>query len=209
MGNVPNVLPRQGFHWINALPNPLAQTACTIRFASLLDDLNFTPGGHAALTPHVSRGYGYNAAYLIQRAKNNVRHQANLKVIVYKGRPPSDTPALEQQIGAPSVTPASDQIPLAGIPTLRKGSWILLANQAQTTTAANAVMTSIEPFADFYRVVGQSASAVTVSPPIRGHGSAANTPATAAVYTANAFVLENVIEVFDRGTLTPFALPAN
>lgn len=254
------VLPRQGVGWINQLRNrhPRAGTAATIRFASLLDDLIFDNQGLAAppanpSAPIYGRGYGFNAAYLIQRAKNNVRHQANLKVIVYKGRPPSDTPASETPFHPPPsppapvlpvqfanqflITPPSPSVGYAdgtiirvqatGLPPLRKGSWILVASQSQGSLPAlgngnlpyqPAAQVPVEPFADFYRVVTtaldpadatKNTLVLTVSPSIRSHVSGPGNNIYASYAAQSVMILENVVEVFDRGTLTPFALPAN
>ncbi len=158
-----------------------------IRLFALLDDISFSATG-TATTP-VNRGNRYNASWMLQRPKNNVRHEINLTVVVYQGRPPADTPPTETSLGVASMSEGYDFISLTSAPTLRKGSWILLT----PTTLGSAA-----PFADFYRIVGSSGTTVSVSPPIRHYS----------VPQAHATVLENVAEVFDRGTITPYEVPA-
>jgi len=213
IAGIQRFVPRQSIQTIQDLA-PLGQTrvtAASIRFCFLLDDMSF--GDNGKPTPPVNRGYRYSYAALLQRAKNNVRQEVNLKVVVYMNRPPSDTSPLEIPVGnveceaTPTVAGrsviASDVLllnPGSGIPgsTFRSGAWIMLAN---STPAAP------EPFADFYRVVGvQKAGSqfqLTVSPPIRNHLG------TQTTYRAEAFVLDGVVEVFDRGTITPFEVPAS
>jgi prepilin-type N-terminal cleavage/methylation domain-containing protein len=157
-----------------------------IRVFGLIDDLSFIQNGQAAYP--ISRADRYNAAFLLQRQKNNVRQEVNLKVVVYQGRAP-DQPSIEVPIGTTTVAPNTDSIHVStsGIP-LRLNSWVLLSG------------TSPEPFADFYRVVGYTESQISVSPQVRVHGSIN--------YYAYAAILTDVIEVFDRGTITPFEVAA-
>jgi hypothetical protein len=227
VGGIPKVLPRQTLAPINHLPNKKLITASTIRMFSLLDDMTFNPSGVA--NP-VERGYQYNAAWLIQRLKNNQRQEVNLKVVVYHGRPPADTPPIETLLGTPTVSAGTDQVVVtSAIPSIRKGSWILLANQqtnSKTGTGGGTfgtTATSLDAYADFYRVVAYTQSgstySLTVSPRIKTLGvppagsSNPNADYTGAAssyhYTPNVFLLDSVAEVFDRGTITPFEVPAN
>jgi hypothetical protein len=189
VGGVP-ILPRRTSSQITSLQ-------AAIRFCTMMDDIAFGTNGLAGFP--AQRAGRFNAAFLIQRSKNNVRQEINLKVVVYQNRP-LDTPLGETVIGSTNVTPSTDLISISnagGVPRLRKGSWILLANQAAGTA---------EAFADFYRVVGFSESSTTmnvsVSPPIRDHNVSYGN-----AYGAYVMVLDNVVEVFDRGTITPFAVP--
>jgi len=50
-----------------------------IRVFGLIDDLSFIQNGQAAYP--ISRADRYNAAFLLQRQKNNVRQEVNLKVV--------------------------------------------------------------------------------------------------------------------------------
>jgi len=205
------VIPRQSIDTIQALGRPPFNsqskvTAASIRFFCLLDDMSF--GDNGKPTNPVNRGYRYSYAALLQRAKNNVRQEVNLKVVVYMNRPPSDTPPLETLVTITNVSSTAvggDQLSFAqpsGVPlsTFRSGAWVMLANQRTNLPQ--------EAFADFYRVVGAQQSggnySLTVSPPIRNH-----LPAGQNQYSAYVFVLDGVVEVFDRGTITPFEVPAS
>jgi prepilin-type N-terminal cleavage/methylation domain-containing protein len=156
-----------------------------IRLFGLIDDLTFQQNGEAAVP--VNRADRYNAAFLLQRPKNNVRQEVNLKVVVYQGRSP-DIASAEvtlPRLSSPLV-PGSDSLSVStdGTP-LRLNSWVLVWG------------TTPVPFADFYRVVGYTSSQISVSPQIRAHGNVSS-------YTGTAAILTDVIEVFDRGTITPF-----
>lgn len=197
------ILPRRSLQTITSLPSAQQQTAASIRLCALMDDLTFNSQGIA--TP-VTRAGRYNAAFLLQRAKNNVRHEVNVKIIVYQGRPPADTPGAETYLGQTFVQPSSDNfiVASAGVPPLRKGTWILLMNREFTNPVPGSF--NADAFADFYRVVGFEASGgfatISVSPPLREHSRGA------LGYPAQAVVLDNVAEVFDRGTISPFEAPA-
>ena len=153
-----------------------------IRMFALMDDLTFGPNGLAA-SP-VNRGDRYTSAFLLQLPKNNVPQEVNLKVIRLSGpftRQRFDRNAVFA-VGAGHSRQRFGPMSTSGLP-LRLNSWILLSSSTP------------EPFADFYRVVGITESQVSVSPPIRTHGTS--------TYAPNGAILDNVVEVFDRGTITP------
>ncbi len=172
----------------------------------LIDDISFNPNGMAANPPTdtlVNRADRYNCAFLLQLPRANVPQEVNLKVVVYAGRPPWDNKGVETAL-SPAITvdpvnyPNSMTIPGSGLPHLRVGTWVLLVGATSTTT---------ESFADFYRVVGFANASggqyvLSVSPPIRSH--AGNT-----AYSGTAVILDNVVEVFDRGTITPLEVAAH
>jgi len=201
VGGQPNVLARRSIQSLSVLP-----IGARGRMCGLLDDMTFNNRGEAK---PVNRGGRYNCAFLIQRPKNNLRHEVNVKVVVYQNRP-VDSPASELVLAVPlSATPNIDP---SGSPetitiasnglsqnALRKGSWLLVASPG----AAGF----LEPFADFYRVTGVnlvgSYLQFNVSPPVRKHSL------TGGAYSAYVYYMENVVEVFDRGTITPYGVPAS
>ena len=92
------VLPRRSLKAIEDLQiaGAGAMTAARIRIFGLLDDMSFNQQGNAS---PVNRAGRYNAAYLLQRPKNNVRQEVNLKVVVYAGRAPAPEPAAPARVG--------------------------------------------------------------------------------------------------------------
>jgi prepilin-type N-terminal cleavage/methylation domain-containing protein len=159
-----------------------------LQLFALIDDLSFNYNGQP--DSPISRGDRYTAAFLLQRRKNNLRTEVNLHVVVYQGRSP-DVASVEVPFTLTgNVVPGASSISasMSGIP-LRLNSWILLSGS------------SPEPFADFYRVVGFTTTQLSVSPQIRTHGSGNS-------YAATATILTDVIEVFDRGTITPIEVAA-
>jgi len=185
VGGFGTVVPRRSIQQLLTLPVGSIDRMCV-----LLDDMSFNNQGKAV---PVNRGGRYNCAFLLQRPKNNLRHEVNVKVVVYQNRP-VDTPVAEMYLGvAANLVPNTETITIAtaGLP---KNAWLLLIGPAST---------SHEPFADFYRVTGINGSSVSISPPIRQRklGGAA--------YSASVIFMDNVCEVFDRGTITPYGVPAS
>jgi prepilin-type N-terminal cleavage/methylation domain-containing protein len=198
VGGVNGLLPRRSSNSIEAQPTGVNKTALRLRGYALLDDMSFNQNGVA--NP-VVRGYRYNAGVILQRAKNSARNEVNVKVVVYQSRPATDIAPVETWAGTTNLTPGNETLPtVAGLGNLRQGSWILMTSQG----GAN-----VQPFADFYRVVGvvqngATTTSISISPPIRARHKDAGT-----AYQANMFLLDGVAEVFDRGTITPFEVPAS
>lgn len=181
-----------------------AQVAPRIKLCGLLDDLTFGDNG---LPPGgtVQRAGMYNAAWLIQRPKNNVRTEINLQVVVYFKRPP-DSNAAETIIGSgtfqSSLGDKSFLLNLSGgVPVPKAGTWILAASRSNGT--------NIDAFADFYRIVSITLVSgnqyrVEVAQSVRKRHMQydANT-----AYTATIVQMEYVAEVFDKGTVSLFDQP--
>ena len=190
VGGVP-ILPRRSMSIITNLPVAGgAQNAARIRLFTLLDDLTFGTNGLPANT--VERAGNYNAAYLIQRIKNNARTEINLQIIVYFKRPPTDTFVAETPITNVTIPPnvvGTRELPVnpAGVPTPKKGTWMLVTGTATATSDA---------FADFYRVVAVAPGTIEFAQPIRAHAI------PGAAYSGVLIQMENVAEVFDKGTVT-------
>lgn len=195
------LLPRRSMSAITSLTGSALQTAGRIRICSLLDDLTFDTNG--VPPPNLVRRAGdYNAGYIIQRQKNNVRTEVNLTVVVYRRRPPTDTYAPETPIGYAACGQGQREftlIPNAGIPMPKVGTW-LLALRAPAPVNAAAIIGEIQEFADFYRVVAVTQTGgnwqVELAQPVR------NRRQNSQPYFAAIVQMENVIEVFDKGTLT-------
>ncbi len=169
-------------------------TVVRIRLCGLLDDLTFDINGLPPVN-FVQRAGDYNAAWLIQRPKNNLRTEVNLQVVVYRKRPPADTYVSETPIGnydnLNPIYPGSRQLTLPlGVPAPKAGTWLLLAGTQSNTQ---------EAYADFYRVVsvaGTGPFTVEFNQPLKSHA------VNYGPYTGVLIQMENVAEVFDKGTLS-------
>lgn len=193
---------------LRALPPQLPlPTLVRIRLCGFLDDLTFDTNG---LPPanSIQRAGDYNAAWLIQRPMNSVRTEINVQVVVYRKRPPADTNAPETVIVnnltiAPGLI-GNRQLGVtlgAGIPVPKVGTWLLLAGP-QIVNANNQV--TQEAYADFYRVVGVTGTAPAIglefAQPIKGHNQGNS-------YSGTLIQMENIAEVFDKGTLSLYDRP--
>jgi prepilin-type N-terminal cleavage/methylation domain-containing protein len=201
VGGVSGVLPRRSFTLIASLPVAGGlQNRARIRLCSLMDDLTFDTNGLP--TAALRRAGDYNAAWLIQRPKNNVRTEINVQVIVYRKRPPTDTSSPETAITLTNsvlayASPATHQLSnvalIAGVPAPKAGTWLLLAGPQGATQ---------EAYADFYRVVSVTQTAANAytfefAQNIRSHSSVPGGP-----YSGTLIQMENIAEVFDKGTLS-------
>ena len=209
-------LPRRTIAAITNAGGAAAQNTARIRLFSLIDDLSFDMNGNTAAP--MSRAGRYNAAFVLQRPINGggTNHtRANLTVVVYQNRPVSDTPATETLLAlGQQLTPGDTFVsfPKSGIPSLRKGSWILI--HSQTQSSPNNVLHPIYSYANFYRIVSVQDNGANffleVSPPLKDNRPP-NLPPNQAfwnvggvptlTYNANIFALDGVAEVFDRPML--------
>jgi prepilin-type N-terminal cleavage/methylation domain-containing protein len=207
--NAGGILPRRTIAPILGLANSkAAQTAATIRMFALMDD--FTTFNAQGSANPVNRGGRYSAAYLIQRAFNNSNTQANLTVVVYQNRPVADTFSAETVLAVnQSVVPGSTAVafPKAGIPSLRKGTWLLLAGRIDLPNPPNANPTHPSyAYANFYRIISVQDIGgnyqVEVSPALKD----CRPPQqywNQATYPVSIIAMDNVAEVFERPMLTP------
>jgi prepilin-type N-terminal cleavage/methylation domain-containing protein len=195
--------PRRTFRLVAGLPAGLQPTAA-IRLSTVLDDFTFNAAGLAdASTGAIDRGGRYNVAWLYQRPNNSIRHEVNLTVLVFAGRPVSDVPAKETASGAITVNPGETNVscvfPLGPNakrpPGLTKGRPIALVGRADVPGTVN-------PVADFYRVVNitelptPGAFSFELDRPIR----AAAGPG--APYNVQVVVFEHLYEAIDRGIIS-------
>ena len=187
--------------YVNDTPVPDDGSTPTTRatyFFSLLDDLNFDPDGTATrdASNAVQRGGRYTWAYLLRRARAGSDALVEMSVVVYANRPASvgadeTTYAAIGTVGQSTLTIDYGGQNL-GKPRLRPGGWIL-----DTTRDPTGVVRGY-----FYRVVAVQEDAgsslvLELAQPVRAglNVDSATAPGTFAVVA-----MENVIEVFDRGT---------
>ncbi len=187
--------------YVNNAPVPDDGSTATTRttyWFSLLDDLNFDPAGTATTggSNAVERGGRYNWAYLLRRARADSDAVVETAVVVYSGRPSSSvsgetTFAATGKFGQNALTIdyAAQNQPK---PRVRVGSWIL-----DTTQDATGVVRGY-----FYRVVDvqeivNTALVLELLNPLKAGPNVdpAGAPSPFAVV-----LMENVVEVFDRGT---------
>jgi type II secretory pathway pseudopilin PulG len=165
---------------------------------SLLDDLNFDQNGTAAKNARnaIERGGRFTWGYLLRRARADSQAVVEMAVVVYSNRPSTPqagetTYAATGKIGENTFTInfVNQNLPK---PQLRVGSWVL-----DTTQDVTGVIRGYS-----YRVVdvqdvGNASVLLELQKPLTAglNVDPATAPTTFAVV-----VMENVLEVFDRGT---------
>jgi len=175
-------------------------------FARPMDGSTFAVNGEPAdFTGQIDRGGRYNSAWLVQRPRNDVPSELNVTVLVYAGRSPTDTPSAETAYPNSVAVPGEKTIviPLpAGqaTPGTRRGGWIGFSCVVATTPQGNPI--TPYPTLDFYRITGvntdnPNAVVVEIETPIKVAGPSQN-----GSYTGAAVVFDNLVEVFDRGTVS-------
>jgi hypothetical protein len=162
-----------------------------LRQFSLLDDMSFTPDGKAQATGAnqvIERQGKYTWAFLVRRQNNLVARQVDLTVVVYSGRsidvasPETPYPATFDP-----TNPTSISLPYGGVvpkPALRRGWWVFDA-------------TTFPPQGFFYRVVNVNDETPGV---VRLE---LQTPLKAGSAQRTMVVMDNVAEVFEKGTIDP------
>lgn len=210
VGGFPGVLPtRVGLAAANDIRS-------TIRVSTLLDDLTFDKNGEpSAASGQLERGGRYNVAWMIQRPKNNIPHEVHVRVLIYGGRSPTDTPSSEVAIisyvdgYSDTIDPKPNTIRVPyGVqskPAVKKGSWIGFA------VALQPLGGTVIPGFDFYRVAAitdDSSMQMTIEleQPVRNYSSSQFVAGTYAAGTGTItgvlVVFDNLIEVFDRGIMS-------
>jgi hypothetical protein len=188
---------------------PMPFQSSVVRLTTLLDELTFSKpndgsqyavnGEPSDSTFAIDRGGRYSAAWLVQLPRCDVPAEANVTVLVYAGRSPTDTPSAETTY--PIVGGGGKTIVLnignQASPNLRRGSWIGVAQLVVATPAGSPVVPY--PTLDFYRVVGMNtdtpgAAILELETALKNVGVTQGTP--------SAVVFENLVEVFDRGTVS-------
>ncbi|HEV3238210.1 MAG TPA: prepilin-type N-terminal cleavage/methylation domain-containing protein [Gemmataceae bacterium] len=192
-------LPRRSVSFVlNPDPSLPNQGAAARYWFSLLDDLTFqsdtpTPG---QVTSPLTRDGAFTAAYMLRRPRFQIASVVDTTVVVYKNRP--SISGGENAYGQIAFNPGSTEVTVTWNPAaqepppVRKGSWIL---DATVVNAAN----NPEPHGHFYRVVSVTDGAAGTmilefqNPPKQ---STMITPTTGYGVLV---VMENVVEVFEKG----------
>ncbi len=208
VGNMPGGIPRRSVGHLETIGDPWQKYQMALRSFVLQDDMKFhNSRGHAGLPcppDGLVERYGqFSWAYLLRRPRTADTAVVDMTVIVYSGRSlqlPLGESAYQRVSFDPSTTLV--QVDYAGRerPDIRKGSWVLDATL--TTTAARSVALNQpglssppDPHGFFYRVIGVSDVAPNVvaleldTKPFKATGP-----------DGVLIVLDNVIEVFDKGT---------
>jgi hypothetical protein len=180
-----------------------------IRLTSLLDDITFDGSGEAsAATNQLERAGRYSAAWLIQRSRNDVPTDVDVKVLVFAGRSVTATPSAETSYTA-TTSPGTKTIVMTlggqAAPRLRRGAWVAFVLPIPPTPQTTEVA---YPAMDFYRVVGVNDDlpdtlVLEVETPIKRQSPTAM--GAGGNYNGAVVVFDNLFEVFDRGTITPLA----
>lgn len=208
-----------------AAPNPSWSTL-TNRYCFRLDDIGFgkdgTPydgSGDPTLTSAYYQNLGtlnlmqqavqrdgrYSCGYMLKRPSNNLVAAADLTLVVYSGRSidgPSEELAFQQAVFVQGSTEAV--ITYTGAkPKIRKGTWILDA----TMVRPNGAVLVPEPHGNFYRIISVNDDTpgqlfLELQAPAR-QGTVLPTGQAYGV----AIVMDGVVEVFERSTLTQFTMP--
>jgi hypothetical protein len=179
LGSVGGVIPRAMPSFANNSPQ------LTDRWFSLPDDIGFAQSGTpntAATGGIVDRGRRYSYAYLLTRVQPGVDKLVNLTVVVYSARP----------VGSLTAEPTFQASGTAG------NNGILLAATGTTIKRGGWVLDPVNGF--FYRVTnladaGGGNTTVEVSPNLK-----ANIGNPASGQTGPLTVMDDVAEVFDKGT---------
>src|SRR5829696_6738834 len=137
-------------------PNPPypSNIRATIRLTTLQDDLSLATANDPSNNPpqymqgepaipagQIERGGRYNVAWLIQRPRNDFPAEVTLKVLVYAGRSPTDTPSPETPypLKGPAL-PGEKLIRMditgQAMPSLRRGGWVALCRPIVPDPAA-------------------------------------------------------------------------
>jgi hypothetical protein len=170
-------------------------------------DTSYSVGG---FVPFTTNGFNvqydgrYNWAYLLRRPKCINWDQADLSVVVYSGRS-LDGPNREIPYASSRFTQGSTEVimPYAGSrPNVRKGTWILDA------TMFNYVTMQPDPHGFFYRVVNVNDDnpgvlILEIQNPAKQSSVDVNTNTPYGI----TIMMEHVVEVFDRSTLTKVIVP--
>lgn len=182
------------------------------RACSLLDDIEFSrtaDSGYAPGYPDLNAGSAvgtvvrqgrYNWGAVIQRQNNSFRNIADLKILVYDRRAPGIAPTDAELHYAATATVGATQIVLndpLDLLKLRYNGWIMDGTTDPTTGIRNANFYRVQSVTENFPAVGQKT--IELQTPIK---PATGSPGLA-TYTAQIYVLSNLIDVFDRPQLIP------
>lgn len=190
-----------------------------VRLTTLPDDMTFAipndgsvaavHGEPADFTNQIERVGRYNSAWLLHRPRTDVPSEVHVSVLVYAGRSPTDTPSAEtaypNTIAAPGQTAMLIPLPAGQAqPGIRRGGWIGFSHLVDRTPPPANTPVIPYPTLDFYRITGINTDnpnvvVVELETPIKVAGPVApNAPG----YVGAAIVMDNLVEVFERGTVS-------
>jgi hypothetical protein len=194
----------------------LTDIQSVLRTTTLLDDMTFDQSSEPGVaTGQIDRGGRYTTSFLIQRARNDVPTEIDVKVLVFSGRSPTDVPSAETAYVAQTAPGAKNIVISLGVgqaaPALRRGAWVafsmIVPPPLRNPPAPPGSQTEVAyPTLDFYRVVAVNDDSmgttgqilVEVESPIKQQP-----PAAGAAYTGAAIVFDNLFEVYERGVASP------
>jgi Tfp pilus assembly protein PilV len=178
--------------------NGLTTAAEVLRWFSLLDDITFTDVGMPDLNNggNVTRDNRYSWFYVLRRPLYSNASVVDVTVVVCSGRPLNSIVGEHAWSGV-SFDPTSNSVTLSYTgdkPPIRPGSWIM---DATLSTAAN----NPEPYGFFYRVVGVAdTGAGTMTLELQTNPRPYTTTASPTAHTGTLVFMENVVEVFEKGS---------
>lgn len=187
-------VPRRSLSVIANAP-PVLQGPAITSFFSSGDDLSFAENG-LPTNPPIERQRRYSWAYLIRTIDVRFPTELDLTVVVYSGRSmqlTSDLVPQGEEIYSAEFLSGQTKATIAwgagGVaPSVRPGGWVM-----------DGTMNVNPPRGYFYRVVNvNQTSATTLELELQ-------TPARAggAGFNSQAIFLDNVVEVFEKGTVLP------
>jgi len=192
------------------LGNPVSPPlAPTFRGTTMMDDITFSEAGvpdttasGSPLAPPVVRQGRYNWAAVIQRPVNVNRNVADLKILVFDGRPPGTAQVNAEVVlaattvptGVATQPPTQIVVPVnaANPPPIRRGGWIM---DGSVDAGPNG-----RRLAKFYRVQGLEDQGtqfvIDLQTPMVGYTGATPVP-------FQLYAFKGLLEVFDRPQLAP------
>jgi hypothetical protein len=213
VGNLPAGIPRRSVGHLETIDDPWLKYQMALQSFVLQDDMKFHNSRGKAGLPCPPGGlvqrYGqFSWAYLLRRPKTADTSVVDMTVVVYSGRSlqlPLGEAAYPRVSFDPNTTLVQVDYTGREKPDIRKGNWIMDATL--TTTAAGSAHRSLllrrdggqadlpDPHGFFYRVVGVS----DVGPNVVAL-ELQTKPYKATGGDGVLIVLDNVIEVFDKGS---------
>ena len=173
-----------------------------LRWFAMTDSIEFDDNGQA-VSPDggssINREARYSHAYMLRRSRAFVPSEVEMTIIVYNARnvqlPPTELTFLATGAqGDTTIYVTWDPTVGQNAPELRRGMWILDASPT-TDTGGDLLRVNGPLHSYFYRVVGIS--------PVAGTNAfylEVDTPLRSDMNPGVVVVMDNVIEVFDKGT---------
>jgi len=172
------------------------------------DDITFTKSGVPDLPGgNIERAERYSYAWLVQRPNNSVHEEVKLSVLTFQNRAPSITPSNEAAYSLVDTgivpTPSTFvRIDTGGPnPIIRKGQWVLIAYQPTASAPAGPA----NPFVSAYRVLNLTQLTGTNQWDIEFQQTIP--PGTTPISKLRLIAFESLVEVFDRGLISPTSVP--